>query len=125
VKTFRSSAGFLSLVSTAFLMTACFGGPPAPDSCSVEVVGLDELKKGDRGVDVSYRVRGSAGSPATVWLAAQVGREKYIPGGGVSVGPGPFEAIVDLKLTGMPAGFLVILEVAGKRCSDAAPLPNE
>jgi len=112
------------LVSAALLASpGCFGGPPAPDACSIQVVGIEELKRGDRGIDVAYRVRGSAGSPAETWLAARVTADKYVSGGGVSVGPGPFEAIVELKLTGMPQGFVALLDVAGKRCSAEAPPP--
>ena len=123
VKTLRTSTS--ALLSTVVLMAGCFGGAPAPDSCSIEVVGLDELKRSDQGIDVAYRVRGSAGSPAETWLVARVSADKYLPGGGVKVGPGPFEAIIELKLTGMPRGFVAVLEVAEKRCRAEAPLPIE
>jgi len=42
----------------------------------------------------------------------------------VNVGPGPFVAIVDLKLTGVPPELLVLLEVGARRCSDDAPKPG-
>jgi hypothetical protein len=76
-----------------------------------------------QGLDLAYRVRGEAGSPGVVWLAAR-DRQEWISGRGVDVGPGPFEAIVDLKLTGVPEEFRVVLEVAGRRCADKGPRPG-
>jgi hypothetical protein len=95
----------------------------APDQCEIRVVGVEDYRTRADGIDVGYRVRGKAGSPATAWLAARSASGTYVAGYGVNVGPGPFEAIIDLKLTGMPERFLALLEVAGNRCKDNAPLP--
>jgi hypothetical protein len=86
------------------------------------VVGVEDWSESDRGLDVGYRVRGVAGSPATTWLAAQNPSGSYVSGRGVEVGPGPFEAIVQLELTGIPQSFVIVLEVAGRRCRANAKL---
>jgi hypothetical protein len=106
-------------------LAACAtGGAPSPDRCKIDVVGLEERRARPDGIDVFYRVRGEAGSPAIVWLVAENPTGAYVPGYGVDVGPGRFEAIVDLKLTGMPKKFIAVLEVAGKRCRADAPMPG-
>jgi hypothetical protein len=109
----------------ALALAGCFtGGSPALDHCKVDVVGLDDYQSRADGIDVSYRVRGETGSPGTVWLVAENPSGMYVPGYGVDVGPGVFEAIVDLKLTGLPQKFIAVLEVAGKRCKADAPIPQ-
>jgi hypothetical protein len=115
----------VTCAALALSFSGCFtGGTPALDHCKVDVVGLEDRQTRPDGIDVFYRVRGDAGSPGTTWLVAQDASGTYIPGYGVDVGPGPFEAIVDLKLTGLPRRFIVVLEVAGKRCRDDAPMPS-
>jgi hypothetical protein len=76
----------------------------------------------DQGLDAAYWVRGAAGSPATVWLAAKNPSGSYVSGYGVEVGPGAFEAVVELDLTGKPEKLVVVLEVSGKRCKIEAPM---
>ena len=88
------------------------------------MLGVEEWTETGRGLDVGYRVRGVAGSPATTWLAAQNPSGSYVSGRGVEVGPGPFEAIVQIELTGIPESFVIVLEVAGKRCRAKAKLPE-
>lgn len=94
------------------------------DHCKVSVSGTEKWVMSDRGLDVGYRVSGEAGSPAKVWLAAKRPDESYISGYGVDVGPGPFEAVVDLDLTAKPQSFRAVLEVSGKRCWADAPMPK-
>ena len=95
----------------ALLGLACAGGS-SESRCRIEVVG----REGASQRDFAYRVRGEAGSPAVVSLVAKLGPQNYITGDGVEVGPGPFEAIVELKLTGAPPQMLTMLEVGSKRC---------
>ncbi len=97
------------------------GGGAGLQQCAIVVVGIDRWEQTHRGPDVAYHVRGSAGSRGVVWLAARRGDGDYVSGLGVDVGPGPFEAIVDLKLTALPRQFEVVLEVAGRRCRADAP----
>ena len=40
------------------------------------------------------------------------------------MGPGAFEAIVELELTGMPEKLVTVLEVSGRRCKADTPLPG-
>ena len=100
------------------------GGGTAPDHCSIEVVGVEEFRRHDEGLDVAYRVRGMAGSAGTTWLAARDRSGRYVPGYGVDVGPGPYEAIIDLKVTGQPEAFVALLEVIGRRCKTDVPYPG-
>ena len=108
-------------------LTGCglFGGSAEPSRCEIEVRGVETWKVHDAGLDAAYRVKGEAGSAATTWLAAETGPQRYVSGYGLDVGPGPFEAIVDLKLTGRPRRFIAVLEVGGKRCKADAPIPGE
>ena len=107
---------------------AAFGGG-GPSLCKIKVLGVEDWNLRTGALDASFRVSGEAGSPAVVWLTAQVGESRYIPGGGVDVGPGSFRAIVDLKLTGRPREFVVVLEVrdpdraAPPRCKTVAKMP--
>ncbi len=116
----------IGLVLSAALALGCgtFGGSSGPDHCKVRVVGVEQWDVRTGKVDVSYRVAGEAGSAGIVWLAAKVGEKRYLSGGGVDVGPGPFQAIVDLKLTGVPREFKIVLEVAGHRCDTKAKMPS-
>lgn len=108
----------LSITVLAFTLAACsgLGGPPGPDHCKVDVIGVESVTDRPDAFDIAVRVRGEAGSPAVVSLAARTAPDSYVAGHGVEVGPGPFEAIVEQKLTGRPAGLVVLLEVAGSRC---------
>ncbi len=103
---------------------AVFGGGSGPDHCKIRVVGVEEWTVQTGRADVSYRVAGEAGSPALTWLAARVGESRYLSGGGVDVGPGPFQAIVALHTTGLPREYVVMLEVAGRRCKARAAMPE-
>ena len=112
----------------ALLLCGCGlvgGGRTSPSHCELEVVAVDEWKVYENGaLDAAYQVRGSAGSPATTWLAAQTPEGDYVSGYGLDVGPGPFDAVVDLKLTGRPKRFVAVLEVAGRRCKASADIPG-
>ncbi len=108
----------------ALLALSCAGGPPALDHCRIEVTGIEDAETVGGGIDLAYRVRGAAGSRGTVWLAARNPSGTYVPGYGVEVGPGAFEAIVELELTGMPEKLVTVLEVSGRRCKADAPLPG-
>lgn len=101
-----------------------WGRGPDPNQCKLKVTGLEEWQVGSRGVDAAFRVRGTAGSRAVVWLAAERPTGGYISGKGVEVGPGEFQAIVDLDLTAVPKGFRAILEVNGRRCSADTDVPD-
>ena len=118
----RVAAG-LTLVPA---LAACLGGggPPPPDRCSLKVIALEKLESGPGSYDIEYRVGGEAGSRAKVWLAARVGDKRYLSGPGVRVGPGVFQAIVELDLTGRPLAFVAVLEVAGERCDADAEMPG-
>lgn len=110
--------------AAALALAACASSGARPiDECKIRVVGVETWAQGSEGLDAAYRVKGSSGSSATVWLAAQNRTGTYVSGPGVSVGPGPFEAIVELKLTGEPKSFVAVLEVAGKRCRADANKP--
>jgi hypothetical protein len=115
----------LALLGAALLGGCAIGGGPDPERCEIRVIGIEEYRRHGDGLDVQYRVRGVAGSPGEVWLAARNPSGSWVPGHGVEVGPGPFEAIVDLKLSGEPQGFVALLAVAGdRRCKADAPLPG-
>jgi hypothetical protein len=111
----------------AFVLAGCGlfeSGEVRPDHCEIRVIGVDEWSMHGGGLDAAYRVAGTAGSAATAWLAADTGTEGYISGYGLDVGPGRFDAVVDLQLTGRPRSFLAVLEVQGRRCKDDAPIPG-
>ena len=105
------------------LTAACLGGGAGRSQCEIAVLDIDRWESTSQGPDVAYHVRGNAGSPGVVWLAARRADGEYISGYGVEVRPGPFEAVVDLKLTALPKQFEVVLEVAGRRCRANAPAP--
>ncbi len=112
------------LVAAAWLGGLGCASGPRPDRCKIEVVGLEELRTEGGVFDVAYRVRGEAGSPARVWLAARRGQGDYVSGGALEVGPGPFQAVVELELTGRPAEYVAVLQVGGRRCVDEIPTPR-
>ena len=69
------------------------------------------------------RVKGEAGSPGVVWVAAR-SASGWISGPGVDVPAGQYEAVADLSLTGVPEELAVVLEVAGpRRCKAAGTKP--
>ena len=121
---------FWAVAFAVVLGCAGFGDGGGPGRCKIKVLGVEEWSLRTGALDASYRVSGEAGSPAVVWLSAKVGESRYIPGGGVDVGPGPFQAIVALKLTGVPREFVAILEVKDPtqarppRCKAGAKIPS-
>lgn len=114
----REAALVLLLVG---LMVGCATRVPDPRRCELDVVAAERWVETPLGLDAGYRVRGHAGSPGTVWLAARAANGHYVSGYGVPVGPGRFEAIVELRLNTAPERFVAALEVAGSRCSAEAP----
>ncbi len=116
----RVLAGALALATLA----GCATGGSGPTRCVLRVVGTERWSQHERGLDVAYRVRGDAGSSGTVWLSARSPSGSYVSGFGVGVGPGPFEAIVELELNRVPEGFSAVLEVAGRRCRADASIPR-
>ncbi|MFQ5514305.1 MAG: hypothetical protein ACE5FG_07680 [Myxococcota bacterium] len=123
------SAAWIALLCLALSGCGLFGRG-GPGQCRIDVLGVEDWNHRDGSLDASFRVAGVAGSPAVVWLTARVSPERYIPGKGVPVGPGPFRAIVDLALTGRPQEFMVVLEVADPsrarpvRCRAKAKMPR-
>jgi hypothetical protein len=116
-----SACTWLRIGALAGLLAACAGGQLGPETCEIEVVQLAEQRTRPDGLDIAYRVRGRAGAAAVVWLSARRASRDYLSGRGVDVGPGPFEAIVELKLTGPAPEYVAVLELSsGKRCR-AAP----
>lgn len=98
------------------LALAC--ATPRADECRIDIEGPDETRGQPGDVRVSYRVKGKAGSAGKVWLAAKRAEGDYVSGGALPVGPGPFKAVVDLRLTGRVPEYVAVLEVAGRRCVD-------
>ena len=111
------------LIVQVMLAVAC-ASSSGPQQCRVEVTGLEEYDARAGDLRVAYQVKGVAGSPGKVWLAARTAEKTWISGGAQEVGPGGFAAVVDLRLTGRAAEYKVVLEVAGKRCADDAPVPK-
>jgi hypothetical protein len=74
-------------------------------------------------VDVAYVVSGEAGSPGKVWLAAKKSDGTYVSGKAREVS-GAFQEVVKLKLTGRVPEYVVVLQVAGKRCTDETDEPR-
>ena len=116
--------GRLLLIFALGLQGCLWSGGAAPNHCSIEILGVAEFQSGSGYFDAAYRVRGQAGSAGVVWLAAKAGSGKFLSGNGVSVGPGPFEARVDVDLTGRPLEYIAVLEVAGRRCRSKASPPG-
>jgi hypothetical protein len=117
--------GFTPRLAAALLLgaLACAGGVDE-STCKVEALRIEEYKVRPGQAKIGYRIRGTTGIPGIASLVAKLGPDRYITGPGVNVGPGAFEAIVDLDLTGLPPELLVMLEVGGKRCTDKAKLPS-
>jgi hypothetical protein len=107
----------VGIVVAAALLAAALGcasgGGLAPDHCSIRLAAVEKWDT-SRGLDVAYRVKGEAGSPGVVWVAART-TSGWISGAGVEVPAGPYEAVADLSLTGVPEELAVVLEVAGPR----------
>ena len=93
------------------------------NKCEIRVMKLEKLDERPGVFDVSYIVRGDAGTAGLVSLAARKASGEYIAGSGVEVGPGPFTAAVEQKLTGRPEGLVALLEVNQARCRADADLP--
>jgi len=104
----------LGLVATLTLGCA----KPRANDCHVEIEGPEEIRLDPGDVRASYRVKGEAGSSGKVWLAAKRLEGDYISGSALQVGPGPFKAVVELRLTGRVPEYVAVLEVAGRRCVD-------
>ncbi len=124
----RVIKGAGSLIAPAVaLVLGCssFGGGSGPSRCKIDVVGIEEWSVHPGQVDVSYQVAGEAGSAALTWLAAKIGEKRYLTGGGVDVGPGPFKAIITLKTTGLPREYIALLEVNGRRCQAKAKMAGD
>jgi hypothetical protein len=111
----RGASLVLGLAATLAL-AAC--ATPRADECHVEIEGPEDLRVESGDVRASYRVQGRAGSAAKVWLAAKRVEGDYVSGSALPVGPGPFKAVVELRLTGRVPEYLAVLEVAGRRCVD-------
>lgn len=111
----RATALGLGLVATLAL-AAC--ATPRADDCRIEIEGPEELRVESGDVRASYRVQGRAGSAGKVWLAAKRLEGDYVSGSALPVGPGPFRAVVDLRLSGRVPEYVAVLEVAGRRCVD-------
>ena len=111
-----------SLVLGPVLGAAC--ATPYPENkCEIRVTKLEKLDERPGVFDVSYIVKGDAGTAGVVSLAAHKASGEYIAGSGVEVGPGPFTAAVEQKLTGRPAALVALLEVKQARCKADADLP--
>ncbi len=109
--------------AVALGLSGCATGP-APPRCKVEVVRLDQYGRTPRGdVLAAWQVRGDAGAPARLWLAGKTADGSWISGPGFDeIGPGPFNAVVELELAAPVREYKVVLEVAGRRCgADAQP----
>ncbi len=102
---------------------ACAGGAD-PSACKVKALKVEEYRVRPGQAKIGYRIQGTAGSPGVASLVAKLGPQRYITGKGVNVGPGPFVAVVDIDLTGLPPELLVMLEVGERRCTDDADLPS-
>jgi hypothetical protein len=113
----------LGAVLTLAVATACARGAD-PDRCEVKIVRLEEWRTTAQGLDVAYVVSGEAGSAGKVWLAAEKSDGTYISGKAREVGPGAFQEVVKLKLTGRVPKYAVVLAVAGKRCKDETDEPK-
>ena len=124
MRALRSLNGCLaaSLAAGLVLTAGCATRYPE-NKCEIRVLKLEKLDERPGVFDISYIVQGDAGTPAMVSLAARKASGEYIAGLGVEVGPGPFTAAVDQKLTGRPAGLVVLLEVQQARCRADADLP--
>lgn len=110
-------------LALALVALGCARGPN-PERCKVEIIELARFDPRPGDVRAAYRVEGEAGSPAKVWLAAKRAEGDYVSGDALPVGPGPFRAEVDLRLTGRAAEYVAVLEVAGHRCTHREKPPQ-
>ena len=122
----RSGSGWLRGLGAAALLgvAACAGGGLDESTCKIKALKIEEYRVRPGQAKIGYRVQGTAGVPGIASLVAKLGTQRYITGPGVNVGPGPFVAVVDIDLTGLPPELLVMLEVGGKKCTDEADLPS-
>jgi hypothetical protein len=111
----------VGLASLLLFAAACASRGAAPDRCVLRVVATEQWRTHDAGLDVGYRVKGEAGSAAEVWLAAKSRSGSWVSGYPVAVGPGPFEAVVELDLTGVPEELAAVMQVGARRCKADAP----
>ena len=114
----------LGVVCILAVAAACARGAD-PDRCEVKIVRLDEWRTTAKGIDVAYVVSGEAGSAGKVWLAAKKSDGTYISGKAREVGPGAFQEIVKLELTGRVPEYAAVLQVAGRRCTDETDEPRK
>jgi hypothetical protein len=114
----------LGVVCVLAIAAACARGAD-PDRCDVKIVRLDEWRTTAKGLDVAYVVTGEAGSAGKVWLAAKKSDGTYISGKAREVGPGAFQEVVKLKLTGRVPEYAAVLAVAGQRCTDETDEPKK
>ncbi len=114
----------LGVVCILAVAAACARGVD-PGECEVKIVRLDEWRTTAKGLDVAYVVSGEAGSAGKVWLAAKKSDGTYISGKAREVGPGAFQEVVRLKLTGRVPEYAAVLEVAGRRCTDETDEPRK
>ena len=114
----------LEIVCVLIVATTCARGVD-PDKCEVKIVRLDEWRTSEKGVDVAYVVSGEAGSAGKVWLAAKKSDGTYISGKARAVGPGAFQEVVKLKLSGRVPEYAAVLQVAGRRCTDETAEPKK
>ena len=109
--------GALLTLSGIALVTLALGACATGPKCEIEVVGVEKWNPSSRGLDVEYRVKGMAGLPGTTWLIAKNPSGEMVPGYEVELGAGPFQAVIGLKLTGVPKSFIAMLEMEnGARC---------
>jgi hypothetical protein len=114
----------LGVVCVLAVVAACARGVD-PDQCEVKIVRLDEWRTTAKGLDVAYVVSGEAGSAGKVWLAGKKSDGTYISGKAREVGPGAFQEVVKLNLTGRVPEYAAVLDVAGRRCRDETNEPRE
>ena len=57
-------------VLAALAALACAGGGENPDTCKIQVVGVEKFNTRPGAADFAYRVKGEAGSPAIASLVA-------------------------------------------------------
>jgi hypothetical protein len=113
------------LLGSALLCGCALPGGSSAGRCKIEVVRVDSWGTATGKADVGFHVRGEAGESARTWLVAERADGTYIPGDALEVGPGPFEAVIELDLTGRPRRYLALLELgSGKRCKDGADVPS-
>jgi hypothetical protein len=113
-------------VALALAVAAACARGSDPDRCEVRIVRLDEWRTTAQGLDVAYVVSGAAGSRGKVWLAGKKSDGTYISGKAREVGPGEFQEVVKLRLTGRVPEYAAVLELpdTGRRCKDETDEPK-